>query len=205
MKRGSVGGKVLVDLTIPGQWVAGIPKRYEVVDGRVVAKPYLYVHTSFLRSDLMMRIYDAIGEDRAGILIYSALFRLRSNECLRRPDLAFISAERWPPRKRPPDAEAWDVVPDLVAEFVGPRDRVAGSLQRVHDYFAAGVRLVWIFTPDHRQVYVYRSPKAVQILDRTDILDGGDVLPDFRVALADLFETEADGPLTEGIGEARPG
>jgi Uma2 family endonuclease len=50
------------------------------------------------------------------------------------------------------------------------------------------VRLVWVFYPDSGRVYVYQSPTQVSILERTDTLDGGEVLPGFQLPMAQLYE-----------------
>ena len=62
----------------------------------------------------------------------------------------------------------------------------------MHEYFAAGARQVWVVYPDDREVYVYSSPKQVQILQLGDELDGGDLLPGLRFPLAPLFEDEPE-------------
>ena len=38
------------------------------------------------------------------------------------------------------------------------------------------------------RVYVYQSPTQVTVLERADTLDGGDVLPGFRLPMAQLYE-----------------
>jgi hypothetical protein len=38
---------------------------------------------------------------------------------------------------------------------------------------------------------IYESPTHVSILERTDTLDGGDVLPGFRLPIAQLYEAVA--------------
>ena len=38
------------------------------------------------------------------------------------------------------------------------------------------------------EVYAYTSPTEVRVLALDDDLDGGDLLPGFRLALRDLFE-----------------
>ena len=147
------------------------PKRSEFAAGRFVAKSYSHNQASLIRSELMSRMHQSQSKIPTGTMLGPALFRLGSN-LYRRPDLAFLSAESWPIRQRPPAAEAGPVGPDLAVEFVGPRDLVTGSLQRVVEYCAAGVRLLWISCPDRRKVYSYRSPKVVAILDQSDGLDG---------------------------------
>ena len=53
--------------------------------------------------------------------------------------------------------------------------------------FQAGVRLVWYVYPVTHSVRVYSNPHEVIELSGEAILDGGDVLPGYRLPLADLF------------------
>ena len=54
-------------------------------------------------------------------------------------------------------------------------------------YLQAGVKLVWLVDPAQDTVTVFRSDASVIVLREGDILDGGDVLPGFSVAVADIF------------------
>ena len=62
------------------------------------------------------------------------------------------------------------------------------------DYFRAGVRQVWVVYSRQGIVHVCTSMTQVQILTVDEELDGGDLLPGFRLPLAALFreEPEAD-------------
>jgi hypothetical protein len=67
-------------------------------------------------------------------------------------------------------------------------------LGKVGEYFRAGVRLVWVVYPDQRVVFVYDSPLSARGFGDGDDLDGGIVLPGFRLGVSDLFgEPEAPG------------
>ena len=48
-------------------------------------------------------------------------------------------------------------------------------------------QLVWVVNPAERNALVYRTPEADRLLRVTDALDGEDVLPGFRLPLAELF------------------
>jgi Uma2 family endonuclease len=52
------------------------------------------------------------------------------------------------------------------------------------------VRQVWVVYTKSKEFYVYSSPKQVQILQLDDELDGGDVLPGFRLPLTELFRKD---------------
>ena len=74
-----------------------------------------------------------------------------------------------------------------MVEVVTPTVRAWKVAGMVEDWLDAGVRLLWLFRPDDRTVTVYASGRPIRVLGIGDELDGGDVLPDFRVAVADLF------------------
>jgi Uma2 family endonuclease len=82
-------------------------------------------------------------------------------------------------------------VPDLAIEIVSPTDLAEEIDRKITDYFQADVRLVWVFYPDSGRVYVYESPTHVTILERTDTLGGGEVLPGFQLPIAELYEAVA--------------
>src|SRR5262249_48468282 len=105
----------------------------------------------------------------------------------RRPDVAFVSAARWPLGKRVPDLEAWEVVPDLAIEVISRSNTVVEIAGKIQEYFASGVRQVWVLVPSVAQVHVYDSPTCVKILARDATLDGGDLVPGFSLPLARLY------------------
>ena len=105
-----------------------------------------------------------------------------------------MTSERWSVRRRVPREAAWDVIPDLAVEITSPTDRIDDLMDKIDEYFAAGVRLVWAVYPKHRRIYVYDSPTSIRILQIGDDLDGGAVLPGFRLSLSTLFETAEDEP-----------
>ena len=86
------------------------------------------------------------------------------------------------------DDEAWDVVPDLVVEVVSPTDKADDLLEKVEEYFLAGVVQVWVVYPRRRVVHVFESFTQIKVTAEGQELDGGTILPGFRVPLATLFE-----------------
>lgn len=169
---------------------------FEVVDRRLVVKPF-WVPEAEVASRLLGEMGPYARKRELGHVEVLMLYLLDPARALmRRPDVSFLSADRWPIRKRAPRAEVWDVVPELAVEVVGPSRSEADLATRVEDYFSAEVRLVWAIFPLRDRARVYRSPADYHDLSRDDTLDGGDVLPGFRLPLASLFEDEpeAAGP-----------
>ena len=113
------------------------------------------------------------------------MMRLASG-LVRIPDLAFISWERLPNR-RMPTVPIPALAPDLAIEVLSAGNTPGEMARKRHDYFTAGVRLVWIVDPVARTVSVYTSPDDVTVLAATAILNGGEVLPGFTLPIQDLF------------------
>ena len=66
---------------------------------------------------------------------------------------------------------------------------VRGELRKkVADWLAAGTRMVGDgVNPHNKTVKVHRSPTDVVALATTDSLNGGDVVPGWRMPLSDIF------------------
>lgn len=103
---------------------------------------------------------------------------------VRGPDAAFIAARHLP--RTLPDGW-WPLAPDLAVEVLSPSNRPAELRAKLRDYFGAGTRLVWVVDPRTRSVAVHHADGAVQRLHAGDELDGGEVLPELRVPVSDLF------------------
>jgi hypothetical protein len=56
------------------------------------------------------------------------------------------------------------------------------------DYLEAGTRQVWILWPQRRWVTVHTPTGPSTELGPDDELDGGEVLPGYRVRVANLFK-----------------
>ena len=125
---------------------------------------------------------------RLGLAVSEVLFVLHAHRDLRRrPDVAFVSYVRWPTAVIAREA-AWSAIPDLAVEIVSPTNLAEEIDSKITDYFQAQVRQVWVVYPDSGRVYVYQSPTQVTVLERTDTLDGGEVLSGFRLPIEQLYE-----------------
>ena len=73
--------------------------------------------------------------------------------------------------------------------MLSPDDSASEVLDKVADWVSAGAQQVWIVDPIRGRVTVYRGLDQVQRLESGDDLDGGDVVPGFRMAVNSLFES----------------
>ncbi len=163
---------------------------YEVVAGRVQEKPPMGAFEGDVASLLTVILGGFVKAQRLGRVVSEMLFRLDPATGLsRRPDLAFLSYERWPAGRRALREAAWEVVPDVAIEVISPTNLANDTQDKIHDYFRAGVRAVWVIYPRNELIHVYDSPTSIRVLraESGDDLDGGAVVPGFKLALNTLF------------------
>jgi Uma2 family endonuclease len=169
---------------------------YEVIDGQRVGLPPMSIFAVWINSQLSQLLGPYVRTHNLGRLICEGLFHIPAPiNRDRRPDLAFVSYQRWAKSKPVPRMDnAWDVVPDFVVEVVSPTDVAENLQEKIEEYFRVGVSRVWVVYPLRGQVHDYESATQVRILTAADELHGGTLLPGFRLALTELF-TE---PVTNG-------
>jgi Uma2 family endonuclease len=106
---------------------------------------------------------------------------------VRKPDVSFICLGRLP-EEREPEGHV-RIPPDLAIEVLSPNDLDYETDEKVAEYLAAGVRLVWVINPEYRTVLVYRADRSIAGAWEEGELDGEDVLPGFKCPARNLFLT----------------
>jgi Uma2 family endonuclease len=158
---------------------------YELVDGVLVEKA-MGVQLSFLAGLLIQLLSNfAYPRDLGFVLGADGMARLAPG-LVRMPDVSFISWDRFPQR-RVPDASMLAFAPDLAVEVLSPSNTRQEMERKLHDYFTAGVRLVWYVDPDDRTVQVFTAPDQSQSLREDQVLAGDPVLAGFSLPLRELF------------------
>jgi Uma2 family endonuclease len=99
------------------------------------------------------------------------------------PDVAFISLARQPE----PSHEAYNPnAPDLAIEVLSPTNKDEDMSVKIANYLAAGT-VVWRVKPIEKKIEVFAPQTPTKYLGINDILDGGAVLPGFRLPVKDIF------------------
>ena len=106
-------------------------------------------------------------------------------DTVRAPDVGFIAKHRLPDVL--PDSGYVPFAPDLAIEVISPNDDPDEVHQKVTEYLKYGTRLVWLFYPKSQTAGAY-TPTTFQSIGRDGELDGGDVLPGFKLSLRDVFK-----------------
>jgi Uma2 family endonuclease len=106
-------------------------------------------------------------------------------DTVRAPDVAFVQRAR---DEEVGDTEKfWPGAPDLAVEVISLSDNYTEVEERVVDWLQAGTRMVVVVNPRQRRVMVHRAHSDVQVLGEGDTLEGGDVVPGWRLTIAELF------------------
>lgn len=164
---------------------------YEVVNGQKVELPARSIYAAWIASRIDRRLGSHAETHGLGTVIVEGVFILDPVKDLRRrPDVAFVSAEKWPLDRPIPESGDWELIPDLAVEVVSPNDAFQDVLAKMREYFRLGVKQVWIVLPVDREIYVYDSPKDLRILTATDELDGGALIPGLRLLVGSLFQRQ---------------
>lgn len=101
-------------------------------------------------------------------------------------DAAFISAQRLPIRL---SSEGYlETLPDLAVEIRSKNDTWAEIRDKVAEYLAAGVVVVWVLDPGKRTITEFRSNQAEREWLAGETLTIPDVIPGFQVLVTDLFD-----------------
>jgi Uma2 family endonuclease len=157
----------------------------ELVQGRIVHMTPVGDEHSKVQITLGAYLWQHVRQHRLGSVHggEAGIVLSRDPDTVRGADIAFVSRER----VKPLTGKFLTTVPDLVVEIVSPGDTRAEIAIKLHEYFVAGVRLVWVVEPNTRTVYAYRSLTDVRGFGLGDSLPGDDVLPGFALPVADIF------------------
>jgi Uma2 family endonuclease len=159
---------------------------YEVVNGVSVEKSMGLVENE-IANILVGFLRPFCREHQLGRAVMETLFEIPHSGNDRKPDVAFVSFQRWPADRPLPRVNAWPVAPDLAVEVISPTGKAFDVIQKVQEYFTGGVRQVWHVYSHIEQVFIFDSPTQVRVLTRADELTAEPVVPGFRMPMDDLF------------------
>jgi Uma2 family endonuclease len=175
------------DLLALPDYVDGSDRRYELIRGELrTMSPTKPLH-GVICGRLTVKVGSFVEEHELGEVFGAETgFLVQTDpDSIIAADLAFVSKERLATAETL--EKFFPFAPDLTLEVLSPSNTVSEIDEKIALYFAAGSLAVWIFNPMRRTVAVYRSPFDVRILGEQDMLDGGEVLPEFTLDLSRLF------------------
>jgi Uma2 family endonuclease len=107
----------------------------------------------------------------------------RDPDSVRGPDIAYWSKERL----QEVPVGYIEIAPDMLVEVLSPSNVWKQIRAKLQEYFARGVRLVWVISPEDRILTIYRTPDEGRVLHENATVTGEDVLPGFTCRVSDLL------------------
>ena len=154
--------------------------KYEFINGKVIKSPgQMNPKQLFIVKNLNRRFVQTKAYEQGGELI-AEVDQLTAPARQRRPDLSYWSAARI--------ADGIDTVSEFVLEIISPTDKLEDVEEKLHEYFEAGVKVVWQIRPKSQAVHVYTAPTRVSICTGESICSAAPVLPDFEITAQEVFK-----------------
>jgi len=162
----------------------------ELIDGTLVEKPMGYYESRL--AGVIFSILDEFSRQHGLGFVAgeSGLSRVEPGQ-LRMPDVAFYSWSHFPDHLLPA-GQVLNLVPDLAIEVLSPGNTKEEMARKRKEYFLGGATLVWEVNPLKKTVCVYTAPDESRLVREKGTLDGGSVLPGFKLSVAQLFQRVGD-------------
>jgi Uma2 family endonuclease len=160
-------------------------KQIEIANGEVELKEMAGAKAGGVAARIIIEVGYYLKTNKLGrVYTPDTTFTIGKNQ--RMPDVSFVSAKRIPKRGEP--SGKWKIAPDLAVEVVSPTDSVKKVRGRLSEFFAAGIKEVWIVEPEVGVLSLYHEPiKPTTIFTKKDVLTGSIILPEFNLELSDIF------------------
>lgn len=157
---------------------------YELIDGEIVEKMASYT-PSYIAGWILTYLNMYLLQNPIGTTTMADGGYILSPDDTFIPDVGYISNERLPVK---PEREVL-VAPDFAVEVKSPSDSYVKLRRKALSYLEFGTKLVWLVWPDKQQVEVHSATNdTILTFGIDDILNGGDVLPGFTLAVREIFK-----------------
>ncbi len=175
-------------VTVDELYQMGSDAPYELIGGVLYEVSLSSIRASVLGARIASAIFRYVDDQQLGFVTGARAGFILSQRpaTVVAPSVGFVRGERF--LDGMPDHGFCPFPPDLVVEVISPGNPKANNTEKQELYAKAGVPLVWWVDPDRKTVIVYRLGQTPEVIEATGVLDGGDVLPGFRLALQAIFQ-----------------
>ncbi len=158
----------------------------ELVEGRVVRMSPTMPRHGKVEYRMAAALGRAVEESKSGEVQVGevGIYTHRNPDTVRGADVLFISQGRL---AQATPGKFLDVAPEIVVEILSPDDRWSEVRKKLREYFEIGVLVVLVVDAEGQTIIAYRSPIDLHEYSGDDVLMLEDLLPGFRLRVADLF------------------
>ncbi|HRI59568.1 MAG TPA: Uma2 family endonuclease, partial [Saprospiraceae bacterium] len=157
--------------------------KYEWVNGQVektlrsMDKSQIFILTNLIR---FLYALKSINRRIDGDLVAEGDTFFAGNH--RRPDIAYYTESQIQAARRNED-----VHPDFVIEVISKNDQAEKLVEKMNNYLAAGVKVIWQIYPQNQQIHVYHG-KQIAVCTGDDLCSAEPVVEGFVLAVKDVFK-----------------
>jgi Uma2 family endonuclease len=157
----------------------------ELIDGVLVEK-VMGSRESQIAYRLILKIGAIVEAAQLGVVLLPDGMLRFPNGRVYLPDVTFIARDRLPGGELP-EAAITPIVPDLSVEIVSRSNSAAEIDSKTTDYFAHGVREVWLIRPVDRTFAVLTATGEPRVYGEGDRFAAGVILPGLEFVVGELF------------------
>src|SRR3954447_12082934 len=156
--------------------------RYELVDGELRKMSPSGARHGRVAAEIVGSLVAHTKRQRTGAIYSSKTgFRIsRQPDTVRAPDAAFVRSERVTDT-----VGFFDGPPDAAFEVVSPGDTYTEIEEKTQSWLRAGTKVVVIVDPRTKSARIHRTGSSSSA---EDVIEMDDVIPGWRLPLAELFE-----------------
>ncbi|MGD1908572.1 MAG: Uma2 family endonuclease [Leptolyngbyaceae cyanobacterium] len=155
--------------------------------GEVVIMPPAFSDAGNRNFNLAVQIGMWAEQDGTGLCFDSSTGFTLPNGATRSPDAAWIRLEQWNALTETEKASFAPICPDFVVELKSSSDTLSGLKAKMAEYLDNGVSLGFLIDRKQRQVHIYRSGQAPEILENPDAVSGDPELSGFSLQMARIW------------------
>lgn len=155
--------------------------KYEWNNGKI-EKTAGMNQTQFYIIKILTVLFSKTKISKNGGLLIQEGDMMTSKYQLRKPDLAIYSNSQIENT-----IHGENQIASWVGEIISPSDNINRVNKKIHEYFAAGVKVVWHIFPELDEVYVYTAPDEVTICRGNRVCSAKPALDNFEISAAEIF------------------
>ena len=159
----------------------------ELIDGVLVERAQMSYLEDSLTTVLAHFLHDFLWTTRLGKGFTAGAIYQMTDGNFRLPDFTVCLRDKFP-TGRVERLPYVDFAPDLAVEVLSKSNTVKEIERKRREFFESGTRLIWVVDPTKRTVSVYTNVDEHVLLTEADTIDGGDVLPGFKLSISEWFQ-----------------
>ena len=140
--------------------------------GEVIIMPPTGWKTGDKNSEINLQLRLWAKTDRTGKCVDSSAGYVLPNGAIISPDASWILKEHLETVSPDQRQKFLPLAPDFVIELRSPSDSLSKLKEKMNEYVENGVSLGWLIDSKEKTVYVYRSNKEVEILEKPTEISG---------------------------------